>query len=172
MARQLEPHARALAYDGAIPSLSELVMGVHWSPSGHGGGGADLDALCVLYDAPGRVLDTIHPGRLRNANGSVVHTGDSLQGANHWDDERLFVFPEALPGTVARLTFVVACADGRTFDEVPGAVCHVTDHASEHEWLRLDLTALRGQRSHTVATLQRAGDGWSLAEGANGADRA
>lgn len=165
MTTQPKPQTRALAYDGAIPSLSELVMGVHWSPSGHGGGGADLDALCLLYDAPGRVLDTIHPGRPRNANGSVVHTGDSLQGANHWDDERLFVFPEALPEAVARLDFVVACADGRTFDEVPGAICHMTDHASEHEWLRLDLTALRGQRSHTVATLRRADGSWSLAAG-------
>ncbi len=162
-------HVCALAYEGAIPSLEQIVFGVHWSPSARGADAADLDALCVMYDGQHQALETIHGGRPRNANESVVHTGDSPNGANHWDDERIFVFPDALPHNVRRLAFVVVCANGRAFHEVPGATCHVTDHASGYEWLRIDLTALRIERSHTVATLERTSRGWSLAAGGNGA---
>jgi len=164
-----DAQARALAYDGAVPALKELVMGVHWSPTADRTDAADLDALCLLYDLQGRVLEVVHAGRPRNASDSVVHTGDSRDGANHWDDERIFVFPDALPQVVAQLEFVVVCADGRAFHKIPGAVCHFTDHASEHEWLRLDLTALRGRRSYTVATLRRIDGAWSLAAGSDDA---
>lgn len=167
MERQADAGVRRLAYEGAVPVLNQLVMGVHWSPAVDRVHAADLDALCVLYDAQRRVLEVIHGGRLRSANESVVHTGDSRDGANEWDDERIFVFADALPVEVARLEFVVVCADGKAFDEVPGAICHVTDHASEHEWLRLDLTALRAQRSQTVATLCRVDGTWALAPGGN-----
>jgi stress response protein SCP2 len=118
----------------------------------------------MIYDAQGRLLETIHGGRPRNANESVVHTGDSRNGASRWDDERIFVFADALPQSVERLAFVVVCANRGAFCEVPGATCHVTDHSSEHEWLRMDLTALR-YRSFTAATLRRTSRGWSLAAG-------
>ncbi len=156
------------AHAAAIPELKEIVMGLHWSPPAEGAAAADaadLDALCVLYDAQGRVLEAVHPGRPRGADGSVVHTGDSRNGASHWDDERIFVFLEALPDDVAKLALFVASASGHAFHEVRGAVCHVSDHASEHEWLRLDLTALEGRRCHAVAALERGASGWSLAAG-------
>lgn len=157
-------HTQALAYEGAIPSLEQVVFGVHWSPSPYGAHAADLDARCVMYDGQDRPLETVHGGRPRSANDSVVHTGDSPNGANYWDDERIYVFPEALPEHVRRLAFVVVCTNGRAFHQVPGATCHVTDHASGHEWLRIDLTALRAD-SHRVATLERMSRGWSLAAG-------
>lgn len=164
------PERQALAGDPGPPSLGQLVMGVHWSPAPRQSNAADLDAMCVLYDKAHRVLDVIHGNRQRNENESVIHTGDSRDGANHWDDERIFVFPEALPDAVVRLCFVVVCADGRPFHEIPGACCHLTDHASEHEWLRLDLTTLRGRQSHTVATLQRCNGSWSLMVPPDGSD--
>ncbi|MBI1942712.1 MAG: TerD family protein [Betaproteobacteria bacterium] len=138
-------------------------MGLHWDPpEGAAADPADLDALCVLFDAQGRVLEAVHPGRPRSADGGVVHTGDSRNGANHWDDERIFVFLEALPDDVAKLALLVASASGHAFHEVRGAVCHVSDNASDLEWLRLDLTALQGERAHTVATLHRAAAGWRI----------
>lgn len=166
MPQTARPHGGAQF--AAVPELKEIVMGLHWSPPAKGtaaADAADLDALCVLYDAHGRVLEVVHPGRVKNGDGSVVHTGDSRNGANHWDDERIFVFLDGLPAAVQRLAFLVASASGHAFHEVRGAVCHVSDHASEHEWLRLELTGLQGKRSHTVATLQRGAASWSLAAG-------
>lgn len=150
--------------------LKEVVMGLHWHPqepdASGGRGPANLDALCVLFDEEGCVLEVVHPGRLSNANGSVVHTGDSPAGASAWDDERIFVFLEMLPDSVSALAFVVASANGRVFSEIPGASCHVSDRVTEREWIRLDLTALGRHEEHQVATLRRCLAGWQLSSDA------
>ena len=111
--------------------LKEIVMGLHWDPPRDGETAseepANLDALCLLFDRQRCVLEVIHPGHLSNANGSVLHTGDSRTGTSEWDDERIFVFLEALPEAVAELAFVVASTNGRAFSEIQGASCHISD---------------------------------------------
>lgn len=148
----------------AQADLKEIVMGLHWDPPEVGAAAdpADLDALCVLFDAQGGILEVIHPGHPRNGDGSVIHTGDSRTGASAWDDERIFVFLEALPPAVAALSFVVVSTTGRAFHEIRGAFCHVSDRASEDQRLRLDLTALAGCSDHAVATLRRGAAGWRM----------
>lgn len=145
----------------------EIVMGLHWDPLTDGDPN-DLDALCVLFDEQRRVLEVIHPGHPRNTNGSVVHTGDSTTGASAWDDERIFVFLEALPEVVSALTFVVVSVTGRFFGEIPGASCHVSDRVTEGERLRLDLTGLEAQMAHCVATLYRSPTGWKISADVEG----
>lgn len=146
--------------------LKEIVMGLHWHPqepdASAGRGPANLDASCVLFDEEGCVVEVVRPGRPSNANGSVLHTGDSPAGASEWDDERIFVFLEALPDSVFALSFVVASANGHVFGEVPGAYCHVSDRVTEREWIRLDLTALGKHTEHRVATLRRSAVGWQM----------
>lgn len=147
-------------------------MGLHWAPPDEGAATepADLDALCVLFDARRRVLETIGPAHPRNANDSVSHTGDSQRGTSEWDDERIFVFLDALPEAVASLAFVVASASGQPFSAVRGASCHVSDRVTEREWLRLELTALERHRAHCVATLHRRAAGWKISSGAGHPD--
>jgi stress response protein SCP2 len=142
--------------------LKEIVMGLHWDPPLRNSDPVDLDALCALFDAEGRVLEVIHPGNPRSADQSVIHTGDSRTGSSVWDDERIFVFLEALPSVVSKLTFLVISASGRAFHEVPGAFCHVSDRVSEHERCRIDLTSLLGCTAHSVATLQRRTGSWRI----------
>lgn len=161
-------------YADAALDLKEIVMGLHWDPPQEGGSAnpENLDALCVLLDAQCCVLEIIHPGCPRNANGSVIHTGDARTGASVWDDERIFVFLEALPVQVATIAFVAASATGRAFSEVPGASCHVSDRMTEREWIRLDLTALERLTAHCVATLQRSQTGWKIsADALNGCSK-
>jgi stress response protein SCP2 len=150
-------------------------MGLHWHPQEPGARAsqrpANLDAQCVMFDEEGRVLEVVHPGRLSNANGSVLHTGDSRTGASEWDDERIFVFLDALPNSVCALAFVVASADGRIFSKVPGASCHVSDRVTEREWLRLDLTALEEQKEYRVAMLRRNHAGWQISPGSGAHDQ-
>jgi stress response protein SCP2 len=151
--------------DELKPGLKEIVLGLHWDPlePRFGKPPADLDALCVLYDSSDEVLEVIHPAHPRSADGSVVHTGDSTTGASTRDDERIFVFLDALPDTVSRLAFIVASANGQPFHEVPGALCHVSDRASETEWVRIDLTALTGCVAYMVASLRRGPSEWTIA---------
>jgi tellurium resistance protein TerD len=157
--------------------VKELVMGLHWHPARPGGPAgaeaANLDALCVAFDRRGAPLEAIHPGRPRNANGSIVHTGDSPTGASTWDDERIFVFLEALPERAFTVSFVVASANGRVFADVPGASCHISDRVTEREWVRLDLSGAFGpHRACRVATVHRDPGGWRItpdAQAMNGA---
>ncbi|MGQ0526331.1 MAG: TerD family protein [Betaproteobacteria bacterium] len=145
--------------------LREVVLGLRWhchEGDAAGGGAANLDAQCVLFDERGCVLEVVHPARPANANGSVMHTGDSRTGASTWDDERIFVFLDALPDLVCGLEFVVVSADGHALAEVPGACAHVSDRITEREWIRLDLAALGEHREHRVATLRRSAAGWEL----------
>jgi len=148
--------------NGSQPLLNEIVMGLHWDPPDPAAAetATDLDALCMLFDAHGDVVEVIHPGQPRSADGAVVHTGDSRTGASVWDDERVFVFLDAVPSAVARLIFVVASASGQTFDRVAGALCHVSDALSETQWVRLDLTTLAGRTAHAVAAMRRGPGGW------------
>ena len=159
---------RELAQDdiqfNAQTDLKEIVMGLHWDPPQAGAGAEveDLDALCVLFDLQRRPLEVIHPGHPRNDNGSVIHTGDSKTGASAWDDERIFVFLDALPEAVGAVSFLVVSATGRAFGEVRGASCHVSDHATERECLRVDLTTLEAQTAHCVAMFCRSATGWVM----------
>lgn len=157
--------------------LKELVMGLRWHPRQPGDPAgaepANLDALCVVLDQHGRAVDAVHPGRPRNANGSIVHTGDSPTGAGAWDDERIFVFLEALPEAACTVSFAVASANGRAFASFPGASCHVSDRVTEHEWIRLDLASAFGpHRACRVATIRRERDGWRMAPDAQEIDEA
>ena len=151
-------------YADAEFDLKEIVMGLHWDPPQEAEAAEpdNLDALCVLHDAQRRVLEIVNSGHPRNANESVVHTGDERTGASEWDDERIFVFLEALPAAVSTITFVVASATGRAFSGIRGASCHISDRASEREWVRLDLTTLGRRTAHCVATLHRGPSGWRL----------
>lgn len=148
--------------------LKEVVMGLHWHAERSGGNPgrpANLDAQCVMFDEQGCVLEVIHPGHLSNANGSVVHTGDSQTGDGDWDNERIFVFLEALPDSVCALAFLVSSAGGHPFSQVPGATCHISDRVSEREWLRVDLTALGNRKECRIAMLRRGPAGWQIALG-------
>lgn len=150
--------------------LKEVVMGLHWSPPEAGAAAepADLDALCVLLDEHKRVLEVVCPLHPRSSNGSVIHTGDSRTGASEWDDERIIVFVEALPEEISAIAFVVLSATDRAFGDVRGASCHISDHVTEHEWIRLQLTDLGQDVAHCVATLQRSAAGWRPSRDAQG----
>ena len=146
-----------------IYNSTEIVMGLHWDPpEGCIADAADLDALCLLFDARGRVLDVIHPGHRQNVNGSVLHTGDAVSGASTWDDERVFVFLDALPDTVSALGFVVVSASRHPFNEVRGAYCHLSDHVTDDVYVRVDLSALAAQEATCISTLHRNGQAWEF----------
>jgi stress response protein SCP2 len=154
--------------------LNDIVMGLHWTPPAQHRGArleaANLDAVCVLLDGNGRQLEVIRPGHLKGANGSVVHTGDSRTGASAWDDERIFVFVDALPAYVDSLVLGVISHD-RPFSEVAGASCHISDVRLEDELLRIQLTPLGPVTEYCIATVQRCAFGWIMRQRAPGGAR-
>lgn len=152
----------------------EVVIGLRWDPPDHGKAAShlpvDLDVACVAFDEQSNIVDIVHPGHARNANDSVIHTGDSTTGVGAWDDERIFVFPAAVPETVAALTFVVVSVAGRAFNEIPRAICHVSDGTGERELLQVVLNDLGPLTLHSVATLCRSPGGWRICPGVRNED--
>lgn len=151
-------------YGSTDIELNEIVMGLHWDPQQNKASVVpqNLDALCVLLDREGRAVEIVHPGSPRSANGSVIHTGDAQTGASEWDDERIFVFLNALPAEIFAVVFVVISATGGAFGEIRGAYCHVSDRITEREWFRVELTALGRETAHCVAFLRRSPSGWEI----------
>lgn len=160
--------ARETTSSESDPELRELVLGLHWDPPREATSGqvADLDAVCAMVDPKGQILELVHPGHPRNANGSIVHTGDARTGTSEWDDERIFVFLDALPAAVSDLFFVVSSANGVSFESIRGAQCHVSDRLSETPRVCIDLTALHGLTLHVAAIVSRDGDRWRVDTGA------
>ena len=156
---------------GASPqdwTLSEgsLVVGVQWSQSDEAqrahAAPVDLDAICDLRDANGTLIESVGPGRLRSGNESVLHTGDSRDGASRWDDERIFVFLDALPRTVNSVVFTIASSSGDAFCDVPGASCHISHGGTEDRLFEIQLAALGKVTAHELARLVRCTEGWRL----------
>ncbi len=149
--------------------FGELVIGLRWdamqSRYGATTMAVDLDIACLLLDRDSHIIEVIHPGNPRYANDSIIHTGDSTTGAGEWDDERIFVFPAAVPQFVAALTFAAASISGRPFADIPGSICHVSDHATEREWIRCELAQLGATSACAIATLYRAAGAWRICRG-------
>lgn len=136
----------------------EIVMGLRLRCAGMQAGSVDLHAHCLLLDRHGRVVESIHPGRTRNACGSVVHTGSAVSASGDWDHERIFVFLDALPPEVARLVFSVASASGRGLGHAAGAACHISDRNTEQFICRRELRVVRD--AVQVASMARCRAGW------------
>lgn len=144
---------------------SDIVLGVQWHARPEA---ADLDAICELRDEHGRLAELVGPGRLRNFNGSVMHTGDARTGTSRWDNERIFVFIDALPDTVHSLVFTISSSSGMEFRNIPGASCHLSDNSTDEKFLTVHLTDLGTVTEHAIATLQRTAQGWMLIHGRTG----
>jgi tellurium resistance protein TerD len=161
-----------LLHNRSCVDLNDVVMGLHWTPPPKRGRlslePANLDAICVLLDAQSQRLEVVCPSHLTNANGSVVHTGDSRTGSSSWDDERIFVFVRALPAAVHSLVFGVVSSNARPFCHVAGASCHISEFnlGDEDELLKVQLTSLGPLTEYGVGTLQRSPSGWTLVRGA------
>lgn len=143
-------------------------MGLHWTPHGaqDPAPAVDLDAVCVLLGSDGRIIEVINPAHPRTASDSVVHTGNSCDGANDWDDERIFVFLSALPAEVSRVALCVASVSAHALSHDPGARCHLSDARREQALRRVELTCLHANGFMVVFDIRRAADGWWLLDGA------
>jgi tellurium resistance protein TerZ len=153
-------------------SPREFVAGLRWDPltrAPEETAPVDLDIACALLDDAGGIVEIIHPRNPRHSNDALIHSGDSHTGSGSWDDECIFVFPDAVPASVTALAFVVATIGGRTFSEVPNAVCHLSERATEREWVRTELGGLGALHSYCFATLYRSASGWSVCAGARDA---
>lgn len=89
----------------------------------------DLDASCVAIDREGEINmdETVYYGNLENANASIVHSGDDVDGSADGDDEVIRCYIQRIPENIIALYFILTVAtSGKTFSAVKSAKVRIT----------------------------------------------
>ena len=128
-------------------SIKLALVGLGWDTNRYvGSADFDLDASAFLLGANGKVRkdsDFIFYGNLQSDDGSVTHTGDSLEGGSGGDDETLFIdftkVPEDVQKIVITVTIYEAQERGQNFGQVSNAYCRIVDESNGSELIRFDL---------------------------------
>lgn len=129
------------------PGLSKITVGLGWDTNKYDGGkDFDLDASVFCLNAQGKAgseKDFIFYNNPKNANGSVVHTGDNRTGEGEGDDEQVKVDLSAVPAETDKIAFCITIHEAQersqNFGQVSNAFVRIVDDASGAELIRYDL---------------------------------
>ncbi len=129
------------------PGLKKVLIGLGWDTNKYDGGADfDLDASAFLLGGNGKVTadtDFIFYNNPKNANGSVVHTGDNRTGEGEGDDEQLTVELASVPAEVEKVSFCITIHDGagrsQNFGQVSNAFVRIVNAETNEELIRYDL---------------------------------
>ncbi|MEC0232050.1 TerD family protein [Paenibacillus alba] len=129
------------------PGLTKVVVGLGWDTNKYDGGkDFDLDASVFCVNASGKVgseSDFIFYNNPKNANGSIVHTGDNRTGAGDGDDEQVVIDLAAVPAETEKIAFCITIHDAdaraQNFGQVSNAYVRILNDASGAELIRFDL---------------------------------
>ncbi len=150
------------------------LVGLGWDTNKYDGAADfDLDASAFLLGANGKVRkdsDFIFYGNLQSDDGSVIHTGDSLEGGSGGDDETLFIDFTKVPADVQKIAITVTIYEaqerGQNFGQVSNAYVRVARRSSEsdtvgREELRYDLgEEFSIETALVVCEIYRYGSDW------------
>lgn len=128
-------------------ALKQVCVGLNWGMIEKSGGGlfgfgggkskiaVDLDASAGTFSASGQLLETIYYGTrktngvIQSANGSIVHSGDDLEGDADGDDgldnEIITINLERLAADVDQVGIVLNSFQGQDFADIPFATIRV-----------------------------------------------
>lgn len=129
------------------PSLKNVHVGLGWDARATDGADFDLDASCFMLGVNGKVrsdADFIFYNQLKDAVGSVEHTGDNRTGDGEGDDEVIYVYLDRVPQDVKTMAFTVTIheADKRhqNFGMVQSAYIRLVNKDTGKEVARYDLS--------------------------------
>ncbi|NIK78910.1 tellurium resistance protein TerD [Paenibacillus castaneae] len=129
------------------PGLSKITVGLGWDTNKYDGGkDFDLDASVFCLNAQGKAnseADFIFYNNTKNANGSILHTGDNRTGEGEGDDEQVKVDLSAIPAETEKIAFCItihdAAARSQNFGQVSNAFVRIVDETNGAELIRYDL---------------------------------
>jgi stress response protein SCP2 len=139
--------------------LARLVMGIGWQPS-DSRKAVDLDASVIALDSTGKELAIVWNRHLNDFMGALQHTGDSKEGSDQGDSERILVELNRLPDQVNALMFTLTSFSGQTFTDLSYAYCRLVDGDTSAEVCRYDLTDTQPSTAVLMSMLKRIGPGW------------
>lgn len=126
------------------PNLSEVDICLGWSILNQA---CDLDTSAFMLGANGKVIGDdwfVFYGQPASPDGSIVHHGDSRDGAGAGDDEIITVKLNQVNSQVQKIVFVVtineALERGLNFSMVRDAYVRVVDKSNGREMTKFNLT--------------------------------
>jgi stress response protein SCP2 len=98
-----------------VLETNHVMVGLAWDVVK--GKAVDLDAACVAVDNKGQISmsDCVYYGNLITPNGSIVHSGDSLDGKAGGDDETMTFLLDKIPASIVALYIVLTVATPKRF---------------------------------------------------------
>ncbi|MFC5404484.1 TerD family protein [Cohnella soli] len=153
------------------PGLTKVLVGLGWDTNKYDGGKSfDLDASAFCLNAGGKApteKDFVFYNNLKNANGSVAHTGDNLTGEGDGDDEQLKVNLAEVPADIEKVSFCItiheALERSQNFGQVSNAFVRIVNEDSGEELIRYDLGEdFSVETAIVVGELYRHGGEWKF----------
>lgn len=149
---------RPLTGSNGVP-LARLVMATGWLPADERKA-VDLDASVIAFDSAANELGIVWQRHLNEFYGALQHTGDSREGADQGDAERILVELHRLPEQVAALMFTLTSFSGQPFTDLRSAYCRFVDGDTNVELARFDLTETQPSTAVLLSMLKRHGPQW------------
>ena len=150
-------------------AVTKVTMGLGWDT---GRVQVDLDASCALFADDNSLIETVFfgtPGK-KNANGSVIHSGDNLTGAGDGDDEQIKVDLSKVDTRVKNIVFTVNSYRGQKFTVVENAFVRIVNQDDGKELCRFNLSEKYSTTGLIMARLYRHNGEWKFATIGEGAD--
>ncbi|MBQ5565675.1 MAG: TerD family protein [Clostridia bacterium] len=155
------------------PNLSEIQVCLGWDILNQA---CDLDASAFMLGANNKVIGDdwfVFYGQPNSPDGSVVHSGDSTNGAAVGDDEIITVNLNRLNPNVQKIAFVVTINEALerhlNFSMVQNAYVRVVDKATGKELVKFMLTEyFASVTSMVVGEVYNKGGQWRFNPVGNG----
>lgn len=155
------------------PTLKRIGIGLGWDVIGFENEAPDLDASVFLlnrHDKTEADEDFVFYNNMKNADGSVVHLGDSRTGAGDGDDENIEIDLLRLPFDIYRAVFVVSIYDAamrnQSFQNVRNCFLRITNLDNGTEMLRFYLDKEFEENADATAVIvgavNRVGATWTF----------
>lgn len=151
-------------------SLSNLLIGLGWSPRKTEGVDFDLDGSTLMLDENGKVVgpgDYIFYSNKESACKSVLCGNDNQNGQGEGDDEQIKIMLSQIPARIHALRFVCHIHDaaerGQNFGLVDNAYFRIEDADKGETIYRFDLSEdFSTETGVVMAEVYRHDGGWKL----------
>lgn len=151
-----------LGWDAAQPAKAGGLMGRMFGSAASAPASIDLDASVLVFDASGKLLDTVWFRQLKGMDGTIQHSGDNRTGEGDGDDETITIDLARISPAAASLVITVNSFTGQTFDKVDNAVCRLVDAKNNSEICRYELAQKGSHTGVIMAVLSRKNGPWSM----------
>ena len=149
-------------------SLTKILVGAGWDPANESEE-IDLDLSCLMIGEDRSIVDLVYSnllpgGSLTSKDGSILHSGDNLDGEGDGDDESCNIDLTRVAPNVKHLVFTLGSYSGQAFSTIANAFCRVVDSSTNKELARFDVSSGGGaSKGLVIARVYRHNGEWKMA---------